>query len=58
VGELLIKVEDIDSLKKKLEDDLETLTIRIGSMEKQEEGLKKMYESLGNEINEALKGFQ
>lgn len=58
VGELLIKVDDIEVLKKKLEDDLETMTVRLGSMEKQEEGLKKMYESLGNEINEALKGYQ
>ncbi|MGA1821606.1 MAG: prefoldin subunit beta [Thermoplasmatota archaeon] len=58
VGELLIKVEDVDALKKKLEDDLETMTVRLGSMEKQEESLKKMYESLGNEINEALKGYQ
>ncbi|MBN1390843.1 MAG: prefoldin subunit beta [Candidatus Thermoplasmatota archaeon] len=58
VGDIMIKVEDVDSLLKDLKDDLETLQVRIGSMENQERSLKTMYEKMGKEINEALKGYQ
>ena len=32
--------------------------VRVSSMEKQEAQIKKMYESLGSELNEALRGYQ
>jgi prefoldin beta subunit len=57
VGELLMKVDDVKSLRKELEEDLETITVRLNSMIKQENSLKDMYESLGKELNEALKGY-
>jgi prefoldin beta subunit len=58
VGDLLIKVEDTDSLLKELKEEEETLGVRITSMENQEKSLKEMYEKMGNEINEALKGYK
>lgn len=58
VGDLLFKVKDVDSLNNEMKDELETLTVRLNSMSKQEENMKNMYEQLGNELNEALKGYQ
>ncbi len=58
VGDLLFKVKDTETLQKELKEEDETIGVRIGSIEKQEKGLKEMYEKLGAEINEALKGYQ
>jgi prefoldin beta subunit len=58
VGDLLIKVEDTDALLKELNEETETLEVRIGSMENQEKSLKEIYEKMANEINEALKGYK
>jgi prefoldin beta subunit len=58
VGDLLIKVEDTDSLLEELKEEKETLDVRVGSMENQEKGLKEMYEKMGSEINDALKGYK
>ncbi len=58
VGDLLIKVEDTEKLEGEMKGELEVLTVRLTSILKQEEQLKKMYESLGTELNDALKGFQ
>ena len=58
VGDLLIKVEDTEKLEGGMKEELEVLTVRLTSILKQEEQLKKMYESLGTELNDALKGFQ
>ena len=58
IGELLVKVDDIEALGKEMGDELETLDVRLSSVSKQEEQLKKMYENLGNELNDALKGYQ
>ena len=56
IGDLMFKVDDSDALRKELEEDRETLSVRLSSMQKQETSLKEMYEKLGTEINEALKG--
>jgi prefoldin beta subunit len=56
IGDLMFKVGDRDALRKELEEDRETLSIRLSSMLKQETSLKEMYEKLGTEINEAIKG--
>jgi prefoldin beta subunit len=58
VGDLLIKVEDTESLLKELKEESETIGVRMTSMENQEKSLKEMYEKMGNEINEALKGYK
>ena len=58
VGGLLLKVDDIEALRKDLEEEAETMEVRVSSMEKQEAQIKQMYESLGSELNEALRGYQ
>ncbi len=57
-GDLLMKVQDIDALLITLKDDLETTSIRLNSMDKQEKALRDMYEGLGKELNAALKEYQ
>lgn len=58
VGDLMFKVDDGESLKKEMEEDKETLSVRLSSIQKQEASIKEMYEKLGAEINESLKGYQ
>jgi len=58
IGDLLIKVDDIDVLKKEMKEELETMEARLTSMDKQEKSIKEMYEKLGSEINDALKGYK
>jgi prefoldin beta subunit len=57
-GDLLMKVNDVPTLMSTLKDDLETTSIRLNSVEKQEKALRDMYEGLGKELNEALKEYQ
>ena len=56
VGDILIKVKDTPSLVKELEEESETLGIRIKSLTSQEKNAKELYEKLANEINESIKG--
>jgi prefoldin beta subunit len=56
VGDLLLKVDDKKSLVNEMEEEAETLDVRIKSMGSQEKSLREMYEKLGKEINESLKG--
>ncbi|MEA3558538.1 MAG: prefoldin subunit beta [Candidatus Thermoplasmatota archaeon] len=56
IGDLMFKVDNRDALRKELEESRETLSVRLSSMLKQETNLKEMYEKLGTEINEAIKG--
>jgi len=58
VGDLMIKVEDVGSLSKEMGEELETLSVRLGSIENQERTLKDMYEKLGKELNDSLKGYK
>lgn len=56
VGDLLIKVEDAGALLGELKEEAETMDVRLNSLQSQETNLKEMYEKLGKEINESLKG--
>lgn len=56
VGEILIKVSDKAALLDELKEESETLGIRVNSLGSQEKSAKELYEKLGKEINEALKG--
>ncbi len=56
VGDILIKVKDTETLVKELEEESETLGVRIRSLSSQEKNAKEMYEKLANEINESIKG--
>ncbi len=56
VGDILIKVSDKESLIRELEEESETLGVRVKSLASQEKSARELYEKMGNEINEALKG--
>ncbi len=58
IGDLLVKVDDIDKLLEDMKEEMETMNARLSSMDKQEKSTKEMYEKLGSEINEALKGYK
>jgi len=54
VGSLLIKVEKLDDLKKELDENKDTLGIKIKSLERQENQLKERYNALRTELQAAL----
>jgi len=54
VGSLMIKVEDKTSIKTELEDAMETMEVRIKSMDRQEKGLREKFESLQESINKEM----
>ena len=56
VGDILVKVSDKDKLVGELKEESETLGVRVNSLETQEKSAKELYEKLGQELNEALKG--
>jgi chaperonin cofactor prefoldin len=58
VGELMIKVKDTKGLATEMTEELDTLIVRVTSIEGQEKTLREMYEKLGKELNEALKGYR
>lgn len=58
VGELMIKVKDTKGLVTEMTEELDTLNVRTTSIEGQEKTLREMYERLGKELNEALKGYK
>lgn len=53
-GSLLIKVEDKDALVAEMEESLEMMDVRIGSLERQENSLKEKYTVLQQAINTAM----
>ncbi len=55
-GALLLRVEDRAALKKDLEDQKETLGIRVNTIKKQEKSLGERYEQLQAKLSEALEG--
>jgi prefoldin beta subunit len=57
-GSLLIKVTDMDGLKKDLEEGKETSSIKVKSLERQEKQLKERFVSLQNEITQAMQKLQ
>lgn len=56
VGGLLIKVQDRADLVDELEDEKETLSVRLDSLKKQEERVKSKMEKLQSNIQQALGG--
>jgi len=55
-GSLLIRVEDREALKKELEEQKETLGIRVNTIKKQEKSLGERYEQLQQKLSQALEG--
>jgi prefoldin beta subunit len=53
-GSLLVKVTDMETLKKDLQESKETSSIKVKSLERQEKQLKERFVSLQQEINQAM----
>ncbi len=53
-GSLLIKVEDKDTLKAELEESIETMEIRVNSLDRQEKSLQEKFKVLSESINAAM----
>jgi prefoldin beta subunit len=54
VGSLMIKVQDKESVKTEIEDSIETLGVRITSLERQEKALREKYDLLQQTLNKAM----
>ncbi|NLN72196.1 MAG: prefoldin subunit beta [Thermoplasmatales archaeon] len=54
VGSLLLKVKDKEEVKNEIQDSMETMEIRIKSLDRQEKGLREKYENLQAVINKSL----
>ncbi len=54
IGMVLVKQDNLEALKKELEEHKETLTVRVKSLQKQEKSLGERYEGLGEKIRGAL----
>ncbi len=57
-GDLLVKVKDRKELIEELEDELETLKVRLKSLSRQEEKLRKNFQELQQELTSKLSGMQ
>jgi prefoldin beta subunit len=55
-GSLLLRVSDREALRKELEEQKETLEIRVNSIKKQEKSLGDRYEQLQQKLSAALDG--
>ncbi|MBO4763660.1 MAG: prefoldin subunit beta [Candidatus Methanomethylophilaceae archaeon] len=53
-GSLMIKVDDVAALKADLEESIELMDVRIGSLSRQESGLRERYQTLQEAINSAM----
>ena len=56
VGSLLIKATDKESVVKEIEDDKETLEIRVKTLNRQEKQMRERYQSLQEQLQKALGG--
>lgn len=54
VGSLMIKAESKDSILKEIDEDKETMEIRVKTLERQEKSLKDRYQVLQDQLNKAL----
>jgi prefoldin beta subunit len=54
VGSLLIKANDKTSVQKEVEDDKETLEVRIKTLERQEKSLRDKYQVMQDQLSKAL----
>jgi prefoldin beta subunit len=57
-GSLLVKVTDLEVLKKDIEESKETSSIKVKSLERQEKQLKERFVSLQQEITQAMQKLQ
>ena len=53
-GSLMIKVDDVEALKMDIQESIELMDVRIGSLSRQESGLKERFQTLQESINEAM----
>ena len=51
-----MRLDDRVSLKKELDDHMETLSVRVKSIQKQEKSLSERYDQFGEKIQQALGG--
>ena len=56
VGSLLIKATDKDSVMKEIEDDKETLEVRVKTLNRQEKQMRERFQSLQEQLQKALGG--
>lgn len=56
VGALLIKATDKESVVQKMEDDKETLEVRVKTLNRQEKQMRERYQSLQEQLQKALGG--
>lgn len=54
IGSLMIKAENKESILKEIEEDKETMEIRVKTLERQEKSLKDRYQVLQDQLNKAL----
>lgn len=54
VGSILVRAENKDSVKKELEEQKETISVRVKTLERQESHLRERYQSLQQQIANAL----
>ena len=54
VGALLIKAEDKESVIKEIEEDKETLEVRVKTLNRQEKQMRERYQSLQEQLQKAL----
>ena len=54
VGSLLIKVDDKATVRDEIEEAMETVDVRIKSIERQEKSLREKFETLQESINKAM----
>lgn len=54
IGSLLIKAESKDAVLKEIEEDKETMEVRLKSMDRQEKALRDKYQSLQDQLNKSL----
>ncbi len=53
-GTLMIKVDDVEALKMDIQESIELMDVRIGSLARQESGLKERFQTLQEAINMAM----
>jgi prefoldin beta subunit len=58
VGSLLIKAKDKVAVLKEIEDDKESLRVRIKTLDRQEKYMRDRYQSLQDQLSKALGGEQ
>ncbi len=57
-GDLLVKVKDREELIEELDDELETLEVRLKSLGRQEEKLRTNFEEMQQQLTSRLSGMQ